>query len=162
MVCVFQVVGPSGSGKTSVIEEALRRLKSKGIRVVVIKHSHHQLDLEGKDTSRFINSGADVVIFKGRGKTAIFLDVDPTLLALAIPSDVVLIEGWREANLGEVIEVEGREDWEKAISKIADEAEKCVSYEYVEVDGERKKATGLLELIDKLMKIGNIKAIKRV
>jgi len=41
MVCVIQLVGRSGSGKTSAIASAVEILKGRGVRVAVVKHSHH-------------------------------------------------------------------------------------------------------------------------
>jgi len=45
------ITGYSGSGKTTLLEKLLPQLIKKGLRVSVIKHSHHNahVDKEGKD-----------------------------------------------------------------------------------------------------------------
>ena len=44
------ITGYSGSGKTTLLEKLLPQLIKKGLRVSVIKHSHHNahVDKEGK------------------------------------------------------------------------------------------------------------------
>ena len=90
---IVQVVGPSGSGKTLTLERATRLLRQRGLRVAILKHSHHRLDLQGKDTARFRRAGADLVVF-GSDECVLFSDWDPAELAAVLPVDVVLIEGF--------------------------------------------------------------------
>ena len=42
----------SGTGKTTLLEQLIPALNSLGIRVSVIKHAHHQFDIDhkGKDS----------------------------------------------------------------------------------------------------------------
>ncbi len=49
---IVSVVGNSNSGKTTLLEKVVGELKSKGCRVVVIKHTPHGFDIDqpGKDT----------------------------------------------------------------------------------------------------------------
>jgi len=60
----FGICGFSGSGKTTVIETVVQRLTARGLRVGVVKHDVHGLNIdhEGKDTDRFFKAGADVII----------------------------------------------------------------------------------------------------
>ena len=46
------ITGYSGSGKTTLLEKLLPQLIKKGLRVSVIKHSHHNahVDKEGKES----------------------------------------------------------------------------------------------------------------
>jgi len=90
---LFQLVGRSGSGKTLAIERATRLLRRRGLRVAVLKHSHHRLDLPGKDTARFRRAGSELVVFSSE-QTVLFSDWDPAALARVLPVDVVLIEGF--------------------------------------------------------------------
>jgi len=56
--------GPSNSGKTTLIEKVAQRLQPHH-RVVVIKHDPKDkasFDKEGKDSWRFFQTGADVVV----------------------------------------------------------------------------------------------------
>jgi len=61
---VFCISGYSGAGKTTVIEPVIRELCARGLKVGVVKHDVHGLniDCEGKDTDRFYKAGADVFI----------------------------------------------------------------------------------------------------
>ena len=56
----FGIIGYSGSGKTTLIERLLPEFARLGKTVNVIKHSHHDLELEppGKDSGRFRAAGA--------------------------------------------------------------------------------------------------------
>ncbi len=91
MVCVAQVIGRKDTGKTAVLERVTKVLRTQGYKVLVIKSSHHALDLQGKDTFRLKSSGADYVVFKGPDGLTVFTE-DPELLD-HVKADVVLIEG---------------------------------------------------------------------
>ena len=45
--------GFSGSGKTTLVERLIPALKLRGLRVSVVKHAHHEFDIDhpGKDTT---------------------------------------------------------------------------------------------------------------
>ena len=45
MTPVFGIAGRSGSGKTTLIE-AMLPLRARGLAVSVIKHSHHDFEME--------------------------------------------------------------------------------------------------------------------
>ena len=56
--------GPSNSGKTTIIEKIAKRLVPK-YRIAIIKHDPKdkaKFDVEGKDSYRFFQTGAEVVI----------------------------------------------------------------------------------------------------
>ncbi len=60
----FGICGWSGSGKTSLIESVVPHLCRKGLKVAVLKHTDHeiQVDHPGKDSDRLFRSGADVFL----------------------------------------------------------------------------------------------------
>jgi len=60
---IIQVVGRSNSGKTTFIKKLIPILKTQG-QVAVIKHlGDHEFELEeGKDTTGFFDSGADISV----------------------------------------------------------------------------------------------------
>jgi molybdopterin-guanine dinucleotide biosynthesis protein MobB len=60
---VFGICGYSGAGKTTLIVELVRRLHSRALATLVIKHDSHGLtiDRRGKDSQRFFAAGADVI-----------------------------------------------------------------------------------------------------
>jgi molybdopterin-guanine dinucleotide biosynthesis adapter protein len=96
--------GYSGSGKTTLIERLLPRLVAKGLRVSVLKQSHHDIDLDtpGKDSWRHRQAGAHEVLLatparwmlvhESRGAPTPDL---ATQLACLSPCDLVLVEGFR-------------------------------------------------------------------
>jgi molybdopterin-guanine dinucleotide biosynthesis protein B len=94
MAAMIQVIGPSGSGKTKALEGAIRRFRRRGLRVAVLKHSHHSLEVAGKDTDRLRRSGSEFVVFAST-ECVMFSDWDPMELSEVLPVDVLLIEGFR-------------------------------------------------------------------
>lgn len=109
--------GLSGAGKTTLLEHVVRRLKERGRRVAVIKHTHHrvQLDRPGKDSWRFGEAGADVVVVAAPARLATFERVERAVgLEKLLPSlrgrvDVVLCEGFKDIGVpGVLVLGEGR------------------------------------------------------
>ena len=97
--CVIQVVGPSGSGKTTTIVKVVRRLRRMGFRVAVLKHTHHDIDVPGKDSWRFLEEGgadASIVVRGGGERVAVFtrLSLEDVLEVLRLSFDIVLVEGF--------------------------------------------------------------------
>ncbi|MDR3411158.1 MAG: molybdopterin-guanine dinucleotide biosynthesis protein B [Formivibrio sp.] len=101
---VFGIVGYSGSGKTTLIERLLPEFARLGRTVNVIKHSHHDLELEppAKDSARFRAAGAAEVLVASPYRFAIVHELhgapEPTLaeqLARLAPADLTLVEGFK-------------------------------------------------------------------
>jgi molybdopterin-guanine dinucleotide biosynthesis adapter protein len=67
---VIGIVGASGVGKTTLICRLLRHLSAGGMRVVVVKTTHHEAprDTGDADTDLFIASGASGAFLIARGK----------------------------------------------------------------------------------------------
>ena len=76
---VFGFSGYSGSGKTTLIERVLPQLIGLGLRVSVIKHTHHDFDLDqpGKDSYRHRVAGAGEVLLASGQLIAVASDVAP-------------------------------------------------------------------------------------
>ena len=85
---VWGIVGYSGSGKTTLIERLLPILKARGVRTSVIKHTHHdfEIDQPGKDSWRLRESGAAEVLLASDLRYALLhenrSEPPPTLRAL--------------------------------------------------------------------------------
>src|SRR5204862_8277794 len=71
---VIGFCGYSGSGKTTLVEQLIVRLRLAGHRVSVVKHAHHEFDIdhEGKDSWRHRQAGAsEAVTASTRGPATI-------------------------------------------------------------------------------------------
>ena len=97
---VYSIAAFSGEGKTTLIESLVAELKSRGLRVAVVKHDAHgfELDREGKDSWRFTRAGADVTALVSAGKAAIMENRPVPVEALIgriSDVDIILIEGYK-------------------------------------------------------------------
>jgi molybdopterin-guanine dinucleotide biosynthesis protein B len=103
---VFGIAGYSGNGKTTLIERLIPALNTHGYTVSLVKHAHHDfdVDLPGKDSYRHRQAGAsEVLVSSGRRWALIHelhgereLDLDAALARLS-PCDIVLVEGYKAA-----------------------------------------------------------------
>ncbi len=96
------VAASSNSGKTTLIEKVVAILKSRGMRVAVIKHASkgYDLDRPGKDSWRFRQAGADEVVLVGPGSMAVMRTLDrdpaPEEIGRTLDADIVLLEGFKK------------------------------------------------------------------
>jgi molybdopterin-guanine dinucleotide biosynthesis protein B len=112
--------GYSGSGKTTIVEQLIVHLKLAGQRVSVVKHAHHDFDIDhvGKDSWRHRKAGAFEVVISSDRRLAKIREyetpTDPTvhqLIAELAPCDWVLIEGFKREALPKI------EIWRAATGK---------------------------------------------
>ncbi|MCP3994827.1 MAG: molybdopterin-guanine dinucleotide biosynthesis protein B [bacterium] len=97
------VVAKSGTGKTTLLEALIPHLKSHGLRVGLLKHHSHisSFDTPGKDTHRFAEAGADVVVGASPVQVATFRrergsdDLDAVIARHLVDADLVLTEGYK-------------------------------------------------------------------
>lgn len=98
----------SGTGKTTLLTALIPRLKAVGLRVGVIKHSHHRFDIDtpGKDSFQLRAAGASPVMLSSSHRRAIMMELAPAEepdLALELEFfpwrglDLILVEGFRQA-----------------------------------------------------------------
>jgi molybdopterin-guanine dinucleotide biosynthesis protein B len=102
------ISGYSGSGKTTLIERLLPRLGAAGLRVSVIKQSHHdfEVDVPGKDSWRHRAAGAQEVLLTSPHRWMLVNELrgapEPGLsehLRRLSPCDLVLVEGYKQADI---------------------------------------------------------------
>jgi len=103
----------SGSGKTTLLEKLIPLLRGRGLRLALVKHSHHdfEMDRPGKDSDRLRRAGAGQVLLASKYRTAWIREGDgetePDLGELlqrldARDVDLVLVEGFREEPIAKI------------------------------------------------------------
>ena len=96
----------SGTGKTSLLIRLIPILKSRGIRVGVIKHAHHSFDTDrpGKDSYELRKAGAEQTLVSSSRRWALItelaeneaeLDVSGSIAQLDDTLDLILVEGFK-------------------------------------------------------------------
>lgn len=96
----------SGTGKTTLLVQLIPILKQRGLRVGVIKHSHHdfEIDYPGKDSYRLRSAGATPVMIVSPYRRVLINEFSPQReirLEEQLPAfpcdelDIILVEGFR-------------------------------------------------------------------
>lgn len=64
MIPLLAIAAWSGTGKTTLLKQVIAILKQRGIRTGLIKHTHHNMDIDtpGKDSYELRKAGADQVM----------------------------------------------------------------------------------------------------
>lgn len=108
---VFGIAGYSGSGKTTLLEKLIPCLTGRGLKVSVIKHTHHGFDIDrpGKDSYRHREAGANEVMLACGVRWALMKELREApepgleeLLARLEPCDLVLVEGFKQEPIPKV------------------------------------------------------------
>jgi molybdopterin-guanine dinucleotide biosynthesis protein MobB len=97
----------SGTGKTTLLRQLIPWFSARGLRVGLIKSSHHdfEIDVPGKDSYELRRAGASQVLLASPRRTALILEEQrespPQLSALLARLDtdrldLVLVEGLRD------------------------------------------------------------------
>jgi len=97
----------SGTGKTTLLEKLIPLLKEQGIKVAIIKHAHHDFDIDhqGKDSYRLRKAGATDTLIASKYRWALIheqeeITDEPNLFELlthikTATLDLILIEGFK-------------------------------------------------------------------
>ncbi|WOT05343.1 bifunctional molybdopterin-guanine dinucleotide biosynthesis adaptor protein MobB/molybdopterin molybdotransferase MoeA [Shewanella youngdeokensis] len=103
----------SGTGKTTLLKQLIPELNRRGVRLAVIKHAHHNFDVDipGKDSFEMRKAGAKQMLVASHVRWALMTedakDTDPELphLLKQIDSDhvdIVLVEGFKKLELPKI------------------------------------------------------------
>lgn len=101
---VIGIAGFSGSGKTTLIEKLIPVLVNEGLRVSLIKHAHHEFDVDqpGKDSYRHRHAGCSEVIVSSSKRWVLMHELrgaaEPSLqeqLKRFSRCDLVIVEGYK-------------------------------------------------------------------
>ena len=68
----------SGTGKTSLLVKLLPLMKLQGLRVAMIKHAHHDFDIDepGKDSFELRKAGADQMLIASDKRYALMTEYE--------------------------------------------------------------------------------------
>ena len=98
----------SGTGKTTLLVKLIPLLKEQGIRVALIKHAHHDFDLDfpGKDSYELRKAGANQTVICTMTRMAMVTEFErpseepdlEQIVASLDPgrADIVLVEGYKD------------------------------------------------------------------
>src|SRR6478609_6431107 len=101
---VIGIAGFSGSGKTTLIEKMIPVLVRAGLRVSLVKHAHHEFDVDqpGKDSHRHRHAGCTEVLVSSSNRWALMHELrgaaEPGLqeqLKHLAACDLVIVEGYK-------------------------------------------------------------------
>lgn len=112
---VWQIVGFKNSGKTTLVCSLVERLAAKGVRTAVIKHDAHDFDIDhpGTDSYRHRKSGAGAVALVSSRRTAVIEETETgldELIGRFSGYDMILVEGFKQAEYPKLVMVRSRED----------------------------------------------------
>ena len=96
----------SGTGKTTLLVKLIPLLKQEGMRIALIKHAHHDFDIDvpGKDSYELRKAGADQVLIASSIRQALIKEnvsgkepkLEDMIKQLDLEDvDLVLVEGFR-------------------------------------------------------------------
>ncbi len=115
--CPIPIIGFcafSGTGKTTVLTQLIPLLKSSGIRLGVIKHAHHDFDIDHpqKDSYKLRHAGTEQMLIVSDKCLAIIKDLKPEKKGINLQDvlnemdynflDLILIEGFKYYNFPKI------------------------------------------------------------
>ncbi len=111
---VLGIVGFSGTGKTTLLTKLLPKLTEKGVRIGVIKHAHHEFDIDkpGKDSYELRKAGATQMLVASAQRWALMVEnnvkqKEPALNDLIAQLnvehlDIILVEGFKHEHFPKI------------------------------------------------------------
>ncbi len=106
-------VGFSGVGKTTLLVQLLPMLRARGLRVGVLKHAHHDFDIDtpGKDSYELRKAGASEMLVASAWRWALMVentsgaepDLDTLLRRMDLAAlDLILVEGFKHESIAKI------------------------------------------------------------
>jgi len=103
---VLGIAAWSGAGKTTLLIKLLPLLRAQGLRVGMLKHAHHDFDIDhpGKDTYELRKAGAEQMLIASNQRWALMMEAhvpgDVSLWDMLThldrsKLDLILVEGFR-------------------------------------------------------------------
>ena len=103
--CIIGITAASsGTGKTTLIEKLIPDLLQKNINVSVVKHAHHNFDIDypGKDSYRLRKSGAFQTLIFNNKRSALITEftqesdnLEKMIAQMSQRVDLIIVEGLR-------------------------------------------------------------------
>ncbi|HBH6933241.1 molybdopterin-guanine dinucleotide biosynthesis protein B [Enterobacter cloacae] len=114
MTPVLAIAAWSGTGKTTLLKKLIPALCARGIRPGLIKHTHHNMDIDkpGKDSYELRKAGAAQTMVASRERWALMTetpDEAPLDLAYLVSRmdhstlDLVLVEGFKHEAVAKIL-----------------------------------------------------------
>ncbi|QSD36650.1 molybdopterin-guanine dinucleotide biosynthesis protein B [Pectobacterium brasiliense] len=112
-VPLLAITAYSGTGKTTLLKHVIPLLTHHGVRVGLIKHTHHQMDIDtpGKDSYELRKAGAAQTIVASSQRWALMTETpnqaEPNIYDLAgkmdaSALDLVLVEGFKHEKIAKI------------------------------------------------------------
>lgn len=113
MIPLLAIAAWSGTGKTTLLKQLIPELCSRGIRPGLIKHTHHNMDIDkpGKDSYELRKAGAAQTLVASTQRWALMTETpdseEPDLHFLASRMDaskldLILIEGFKHEEIAKI------------------------------------------------------------
>ncbi|WP_196208455.1 molybdopterin-guanine dinucleotide biosynthesis protein MobB [Citrobacter sp. Res13-Sevr-PEB04-36] len=114
MIPLLGIAAWSGTGKTTLLKKLIPELCAKGIRPGLIKHTHHNMDVDkpGKDSYELRKAGAAQTLVASQQRWALMTETpeEPELdLAYLVSRmdaatlDLVLVEGFKHESIAKIL-----------------------------------------------------------
>ena len=111
---ILAIAAWSGTGKTTLLKQLIPALCERGIRPGLIKHTHHNMDVDkpGKDSYELRKAGAAQTLVASQQRWALMTEtpdeapLDLTFLASRMDHtklDLVLVEGFKHEPVAKIL-----------------------------------------------------------
>ncbi|GKW12802.1 molybdopterin-guanine dinucleotide biosynthesis protein MobB [Pectobacterium punjabense] len=110
---LLAIVAYSGTGKTTLLKHVIPLLTNHGVRVGLIKHTHHRMDIDtpGKDSYELRKAGATQTMVASSERWALMTETpeqkEPNIYDLAgkmdaSTLDLILVEGFKHEKIAKI------------------------------------------------------------